>query len=128
MADRMLPQSPPCLPPPAPRAQDPSSSLLWWRAAICDPTLSTPGPWEVAKQWGANTWARDRSARLPWAALKALLQQIVAAEGDFLRYKREYFDTGRHQHNVVGGGAASTPGMQCPPPLGGHHRRLGRQS
>lgn len=71
-------------PPPQPprHLQDASSQLLWWSAVVCDPSLSEPGPKEVAGQEPARYWPRDRSVRVPWPVVRAVLEEAVALRGD----------------------------------------------
>ena len=103
---RLLPH---CLP----VAQDPTSRVMWWVPVICDPALSTPGPAEQAGQEPARLWPRDRSATFPWSVLEAILQDIVAAEGNQRRYLRRFFGSGAYRLNV-GASGVLTRGGTCP--------------
>ncbi|PSC75686.1 LRR repeats and ubiquitin-like domain-containing protein isoform A [Micractinium conductrix] len=78
-------------------AQDASSQLLWWSAVVCDPSLSEPGPKEVAGQEPARYWPRDRSVRVPWPVVRAVLEEAVALRGDRQRYLDEFYLPGRHR-------------------------------
>ena len=41
-------------------AEDPSTQLLWWSIAMCDPQDSEPGAAELAKAPDTGHYARDR--------------------------------------------------------------------
>jgi hypothetical protein len=84
--------------------QDPTSQLLWWVLNICDPSLSSPGPEEQQKIGSKKWWPRDRSARLPWAALEVLLAQIVDADGKFQSYLQEWYRPGKYVQDVGSSG------------------------
>ena len=99
--------------------QDPSSPLLWWQAVICDPSLSVPGPEEEAQRKPARLWPRDRSARVPWPALEAVLQEIMAASGNRTAYLSQYYPNGKRRHFHVGpSGVLSRGGARCSLPAG----------
>ena len=101
--------------------QDPSSPLLWWQAVICDPSLSVPGPEEEAQRKPARLWPSDRSARLPWPALEAVLQEIVAAGGNRTAYLSQYYPGGKRRHvHVCPSGVLSRGGTggRCSLPAG----------
>lgn len=70
-----------CAPHPTPsrpaRRQDPELGTSWWTVRVADPALSQPGPYEAAGQQPAEHWARDRSARVPWDALRLVLEAAV---------------------------------------------------
>lgn len=70
--------------------QDPELTTSWWSLRIADPALSQPGPYEAAGQEPRSHWARDRSVRLPWHALQAVLEAAVAEApaGDTDIYRR----------------------------------------
>lgn len=85
--------------------QDPTSRLLWWVLNIADPALSSPGPEERQQAGSKRWWPRDRSARLPWAALEALLARIVELGGDRERYLQEWHRTGKYLLDVDSSGA-----------------------
>lgn len=58
--------------------QDPDLVTSWWTLQVSDPALSQPGPYEAAKQEPVQFWARDRNARVPWDALRLVLEAAVA--------------------------------------------------
>jgi len=74
---------------------------------VCDASLSSPGPDEVAGREPSRWWPRDRSARLPWSVLEALLREIVEVGGDHQRYLHEYFVPGRHRLHFTAAGVVS---------------------
>lgn len=79
---------------------DPTSQLLWWSIVACDGALSAPGIVEAEgvfdklQDKSTNNYARNRSVRLRWAALEAVLRRIVDARGKAEAYRRGYFETG----------------------------------
>ena len=106
--------------PPSP-VQDNSSQLLWWFAVVCDAAISAPGPNELAGREPARWWPRDRSVRLPWAALQAILEQVVALGGDRRRYIQEQFLPGTHRFNVGAAGVLSRGADEpCQPAAAAH--------
>lgn len=92
-------------PPSAP--QDPSSQLLWWLAVVCDPAISQPGQAEVAGTGKPPWWPRDRSSRVPWQALEAILAELAAVGGDRQRYLDDYYTRWLHRFNVGAAGVVS---------------------
>lgn len=80
--------------------------MLWWLAVVCDPAISQPGPAEVAGTGKAGWWPRDRSVRPPWAALEAVLGEVVSAGGDRQRYL-DLYRNATHRFNVGAGGVLS---------------------
>ena len=83
---------------------------------VCDPTLSTPGPLEAQKTGPKAWWPRDRSVRLPWPALEAVLAEVAAAGGDRQRYMAEWYSAGRHRFNVGAAGVLKQGRAACPKP------------
>ena len=81
--------------------------MLWWLAVVCDPSISEPGPAEVAGIGKPPWWPRDRSTRLPWAALDAILREVVAVDGDHQRYIDQYYRSWLHRFNVGAAGVLS---------------------
>ena len=110
-------QSPPRCPSPL---QDTSSQLLWWHAVVCDAAISAPGPDELAGREPARWWPRDRSVRLPWAALQAILEQVVALRGHRQRYIQEQFLLGIHHFNVGAAGVLSRGADELCQPAAAH--------
>ena len=107
----------------SPALQDATSQVLWWVGILCDPSASTPGPDEHAGTGLPEWWPRDRSSRVPWAALEAALADVVAAGGSQQRYL-EHYAANRHRF-YFGGGGVLGHGARCPnATAGGGNRRL----
>lgn len=60
-----------------PAPQDPNLTTSWWVVQVGDPALSQPGPYEAMQHKAKLHWARDRNVRLPWDALRAVLEAAV---------------------------------------------------
>ncbi|KAL4451870.1 hypothetical protein ABPG75_007532 [Micractinium tetrahymenae] len=94
-------------------AKDATSQVLWWVGILCDSSASTPGPEERAGTGLSDWWPRDRSSRVPWAALKLALADVVAAGGSQQRYLEKYYAANRHRF-YFGAGGVLGHGTRCP--------------
>lgn len=93
--------------------QDATSRVLWWVGILCDPSASTPGPEERAGSGLPEWWPRDRSSRVPWAALESALANVVAAGGSQERYLRDFYSANRHRF-YFGASGVLGHGVRCP--------------
>lgn len=81
-------------------AADVESKLLWWHLFVCDPDSSVPGDHEVQGLKPKWTWSLYRSVKLSWAALEAVLEQVVAVQGNGRRYE-ELYQSNSHSFYMI---------------------------